>query len=93
MKHTQKMIVNFRKDFAGKDEYVLNTTDMTTWGMGYVKVCEVDVEFESPDDFNAVSAQVEALKAKKEKLVAAFTKDLDEITEEISKLECLEYSA
>lgn len=86
------MTINYRNSYQ-EDEYTLSQYDMTQYGTGWVKVCEVEVEFESPDDFNPVAAQIEALQAKKHELVRQFTQKIDEIKEQISKLEALEYSA
>lgn len=88
MKHKQVMTVNFRNEYL-EDEYTLSQHDMSTYGTGWVKVCEVEVEYESPNDFNPVAAQVETLKAQEAELVRQFTNKLQEIKEQISKLECL----
>jgi hypothetical protein len=91
MKHKQTMTINFRNSY-GSDEYILSQYDMTQYGTGWVKVGEVEVEYESPDDFNPVAAQIEALQKQKHELVRQFTQKIEEIKEQISKLEALEYS-
>ena len=88
MKHTKAMVVNFRKDWEGNDEFRLFPFLMT----GYVKVNEIEVSFEVPDDFNPVAAQLEILHQKRHELVRQFTQAIDEVKEQISKLESLEYS-
>lgn len=91
MKHMQKMTVNYLNSY-GIEKYVLSQHDMTSFGLGYCKVCEVAVEFESPDDFNPVAVQIEALQAQKHELVRQFTLKIDEIKEQISKLQAIEFT-
>jgi hypothetical protein len=88
MKHTKAMVVNFRKDWEGNDEYCLFPFAMSS----YTEVCKVQVEFEVPDDFNPVAAQIKVLQAQKDELNRQFLEKLQEIKEQISKLEALEYS-
>ena len=93
MKHTVKQIVHYRvSPFTGNEEYILFASDLTKSGMGYVKVCETEVTFKTPDDFNPIAAQVEALKTEESKLREEFNERIDQIKEQISKLTCLEYS-
>lgn len=93
MKHTSNQIVHFRvSPYTGKEEYMLFGSDLSNSGMDYVKVCEVDVTFETPDDFNPIAAQVEALKAQELKLCEEFRKRTKEIHDQISKLTCLEFT-
>lgn len=87
MKHVKQMVVHYRKDFEGNDEYFLMLMDMS--GMGYVPVCTVTVEFETPDDFNPVAAQVEALNREKAAITKAFTDKVSEINDRISKLQAI----
>lgn len=92
MKHTLNQIVHYRRNHCDKDEYTLFGFDATNSVMGYVKVCEVEVTFETPDDFNPIAAQVEALKAQELKLCEEFRKRTKEIHDQISKLTCLEFT-
>ena len=66
-------------------------SDLSNSGMDYVKVCEVEVTFETPDDFNPIAAQVEVLKAQELKLCDEFLKRTKEIHEQISKLQAICY--
>ena len=94
MKHTTNQIVHFRvSPYTGEEEYILFGSDLSKSGMDYVKVCEVEVTFETPDDFNPIAAQVEALKAQELKLCEEFRKRTKEIHDQISKLTCLEFVA
>ena len=93
MKHTVKHIIHFRvSPYTGKEEYILFASDLSNSGMDYVKVCETEVEFETPDDFNPILAQVDALKAQELKLCEEFRKRTKEIHDQISKLTCLEFT-
>ena len=91
MKHKQTMTVNFRNSYK-EDEYTLSGYDKAAFGTDWVKVCEVEIEFESPDDFNPVAAQIEALQKQKHELVRQFTQKIDEIKEQIGKLQAIECS-
>lgn len=92
MKHKQTMFAHYRKDYNNKPEYTLSQSDMTNFGLDHIVICKVEVEYETPDDFNPVPGQIEALQARKHELVKQFTQKIEEIKEQISKLEALEYS-
>lgn len=92
MQHTKTIGVYYRKDFQDKDDYSLFSFDASKSGLGYVKVCDVDLSFETPDDFNLVAAQIDLLKAEQQEITRQFTQQVASIKERISKLECLEYS-
>lgn len=92
MKHTIKQIVHYRvSQFTGKEEYVLFASDLSKVGAGYTKVCETEVTFETPDDFNPIAAQVETLTAAEAKLREEFNSRIEQIKEQISKLTCITY--
>jgi hypothetical protein len=50
-----------------------------------------EVEIEVPDDFDPRPAQIAALDAQKQKIMADFNKSVAEINERISRLQALEY--
>ena len=84
MKHTAKMIVNFDRDYAGEIRYHLFCCDMSS--LGYTPVCEVDVEFETPDDFNPIVCEVASLKETKQKIQATAQMEITRIEEKIQSL-------
>ena len=57
---------------------------------GYLAVMPHTIEVELPDDFNPISAQVQALQAKKAAVLAEYQKRVADINEQLSKLQCLE---
>lgn len=89
MKHTMKMIAHFSRNFDGDISYELYTCDMSQYGS--TPICAVDVEFETPDDFNHVSAEIEILRKQKQKIQAEAQIKANEIDDQIAKLSCLEY--
>jgi hypothetical protein len=91
MKHTKTMIAQYRVDVMGVEQYSIFEFDMK--GAGYSRICEVVVEFETPDDFNPVAAQVAALKEQEKELHRQFNEHIARIKADISKLECLEFTA
>lgn len=91
MKHTKTIGVWFQKNWRDEDEYSLFAFDASS--MGYIKVCDAEVTFETPDDFNPVPAQIEILEKKEAELRRQFEEHLQNIRDQISKLQCLEYSA
>ena len=56
----------------------------------YVQVCEVDIEFDLPDNFSMQSGQLEILKAEKEQKIVAHHREIKEIEDRMAKLQCLE---
>jgi hypothetical protein len=57
---------------------------------GAVQVCEVDVEFEIPENFSMTAGQLEILNAKKEAIKEQYHLDIASVEDSISKLQCLE---
>ena len=90
MKHVKTMIAQYRKDVMGVEQYSIFEFDMK--GAGYSRICEVVVEFETPDEFNPVAAQVAALKEQEKELRCQFNEHIARIKADISKLECLEFA-
>ena len=56
----------------------------------YPMVKEVLIEYEAPDDFNPVAAEIASLQAEERAVREQFDKRVHEIHERISKLQCLE---
>ena len=56
-------------------------------------VCQQDVEFKVPENYDPTAQKIAALEAEKEKAHLAFTKSVTSINERISKLQALEYAA
>lgn len=93
MQITMKQFVHYKRDeFTGKETYALFNFDASTSSMGYVKVCESDVVFDIPDNFNPVAAQVEALRNEEKAVRREFKERVFRINEQISKLQCLEFT-
>jgi hypothetical protein len=55
-------------------------------------VCEQDVEFDVPENYDPTAQKIAALEAAKEEAQAAFHKSIHQINEKISKLQALEYT-
>jgi pantothenate kinase len=55
-------------------------------------VCEQDVEFDVPENYDPTAQKIAALQAEKEEAQAAFHKSIHQINEKISKLQALEYT-
>lgn len=60
---------------------------------GYVVICEHTLTFEVPESFNPVAAQVSALESQREALKEKFYQRVEQINEEISKLQAICYDA
>ena len=89
MKHTAKMIAHFSRNVAGEITYEIWCTDMSKYGS--TPICPVEIEFETPDDFNPVAAEIESLrKTQRENRAEAQAKD-NAIEARIAELSCLEY--
>ena len=56
-------------------------------------VCEQDVEFDIPENYDPTAQKIAALQALKQKAQDDFTKSVRQINEKISKLQALEYTA
>jgi len=89
MKHKSSMTVHFDRDYSGEIRYHLFCCDMSS--CGYTSVCEVDVEFETPDDFNPAASEIASLKSTKQQILAEAQAKVNEIDELIAKRTCLEY--
>ena len=55
-------------------------------------VCEQDVEFDIPENYDPTAQKIAALQALKQKAQDDFTKSVRQINERISKLQALEYT-
>jgi len=56
-------------------------------------ICEQEIEFEVPDNFDPRAQQIAALEKQKQKVMAEYQKTVNEINDNISKLQALEYTA
>lgn len=87
MKKTQEMFVHMNKYTEG--QYCIFNFDIS--GEGYVLVGKQAIEFEVPDDFDPTPVKIAMLKAEEKKVREEFTKRIDQIKEEIGKLQALTY--
>jgi hypothetical protein len=69
-----------------KPTFSFYSFDPTDYDESTVKVMEHEFEVEVPDNFDPRPGQVEALKAKKEKVQAEFASKVKEIDDRISSL-------
>lgn len=83
------MVVHMSKHWDGEIEYSLACCDMSEHG--WTKVCDVTVEFETPDDFNPIAAEISALKQQKQRIQAEAQQKANEIDDRIAKISCIEY--
>ena len=56
-------------------------------------ICEQEIEFEVPDNFDPRAQQIAALEKQRQKVMAEYQKTVNEINDNISKLQALEYTA
>jgi hypothetical protein len=93
MKQTIRMYVYFSKcawETTGNWEvYSFHTAD--TEDLTYV--CEQDIEFDVPANYDPTAQKIAALQAEKEKAQEDFIKSIQKIDIRISKLQALEYTA
>lgn len=89
MKTQLKGFICYEKStYDGTEKYAFFPFEMEN--AGYVTVMPYSVDVDIPDDFDPRGAQVELLKAKKQKAMADFQTMVTAIDSEISKLLCLE---
>ena len=92
MKQNIRMYVYFSKyawETTGNwTVYSFRTTD--TEDLTFV--CEQDVEFDVPENYDPTAQKIAALQVEKEKAQEAFHKSIHQINEKISKLQALEYT-
>ena len=55
-------------------------------------VCEQEIEIEVPDNYDPRAQQIAALEKKRQKVMADYQKTVNEINDQISKLQALEYT-
>lgn len=89
MRHEKQMFAHMTRHWDGGIEYFLASSDMSN--MGYTPVCDVMVEFETPDDFNPVAAEIASLKVEKQRIQAEAQQKANEIDDRIAKISCIEY--
>ena len=75
---------------TSSDDYCLFGVDMSKYG--YIAVGPVEFEYELPAGFNPIAAQVDALEKQRETLRKEFNARINQINDQISKLQCLEFS-
>lgn len=72
-----------------KPVYTFHESDIS--GDSFIKVRELTLEAEIPDDFDPRPIQIEALKAKKTEMEGKFYAATSEIDRRISQLQAIEY--
>ena len=88
MKHTQKVFVHFSKE----GDYVFRAFDSSPYNPDLILVNAQWIEFDVPEDFNPVPAQIKNLESMKAELQRQFAMKVAKINESISKLQCLEFT-
>lgn len=83
-------IKGFIHKSINSEDFALFGCDMTKYG--YVLVCPYEFAFEIPATFNPIAAQVSALEKQRDKVRSEFNMRIAQINDEISKLQCLEFS-
>lgn len=90
-KHVHHMFVLGKRNYNDEITYHLSSAEMGEYG--YFTVKEIDVEFEVPDDFNSVQAEIGMLREARAKVQAEAQVKINHFDDLISKLSCLEYKA
>lgn len=80
--------VLYSEDYKGNPQYILSNCEMKS--IGYVTVCEQELDIEIPDDFDPRKLQVEALREEKQRINAEFSRRCTQIDEQINRLTALE---
>ena len=93
MKHKQDVFVHYEKRWNGEDDYSVYKCDISAQSKGVVLVCKTSIEFETPDDFNPVAAQVQALEAERKAITEEFAMRCKQINDQISNLQALTFEA
>lgn len=77
--------------WSGEETYGFHTVEMDKCEGGeYITIKPFTLEFDLPDDFDPRGKKIEALKAAKQQLRAAFSARCTEIERQISKLQSIE---
>jgi hypothetical protein len=76
----------------GKFNFTFFNFDVTQQMPDYVKVCEHKIVTELPADFDPTLAQIEALKAQRERVRAELGRRIAEIEDQIGRLTAIEYT-
>lgn len=94
MKHKQTLISHWRpaQFEGGNPEYTLCQADMSKYGLGYVVVGPVVVEYETPDDFNPVAAEIAVLQERANELRRGYESSVAQINRRVSELTAIEYA-
>ena len=93
MKKAIKMYVYFSKYQFEKDGSFVAYSFRTPDSANLTLVCEQDVEFDVPENYDPTAQKIAALQAEKVKAQEAFNKSVFQINELISKLQALEYTS
>lgn len=93
MKHTKEMYVHVYPAFTDHHRHQLFSFDNTRFEKNCVLVGKQTIEFEVPDDFNPVPAQIQKLEEYKAELHRQFNEKIAEIKEQISKLQAITFEA
>lgn len=88
MKVEKEMYVHWDRKYDGSDDWSLFCIDMSAYG--HVCAGKQTIEFEVPDNYNPVRQQIEMLQKEQERVTNEFNDRVQQIKEEISKLQCLE---
>ena len=91
MKKQINGFILLRPDASEETKFTWGCCEMA--GYGYVTVMPHSIEVDIPDDFDPRNAQVEMLKAEKQKAMADFQALVTSIDRKISELTALEYVA
>lgn len=93
MKHNIEitMHIHAKRRYSGEVAYEAFQADMSNYG--YTKIMEVPVlfDFEIPDDFSLVQAEIESLKEQKKIVQATAQMKITQLEEQIQSLQCIEY--
>lgn len=92
MNVTVKGILHWTKQQWETDpQYQIFRCDMSDVSPEYIAIKPVNIELEIPDDFDPVPRQIEALKAKKQEILADAQFKANNIEEQIQRLLCIEH--
>ncbi|MEL6237051.1 MAG: hypothetical protein AAFO57_00280 [Pseudomonadota bacterium] len=77
--------------FSVEPDFIFFAFDASQTDPSYVKVCDHKISAELPDDFDHRTAQVASLEKQREAVRAALGKRINEINDQIAKLQALTF--
>jgi hypothetical protein len=83
------MFVLGKRDYNNEIQYHLCSSEMREYG--YFTVKSMEVEYEVPEDFNEVQAEIAMLREARAKVQVEAQAKINHFDDMISKLVCLEY--